>query len=151
MGRPTGYSEKMATRICELVATHEWGLEKLCNYYDDIPTKTTINLWRFKHRDFSARFNEAKRVQAELLAENCLDIADDGTNDYNEVVTKSGDVEMRLDHEHVQRSRLRIDTRKFLAAKLAPKIYGVFNESDTQSAKSLLETLLNNNAGSKKE
>ncbi len=29
-----------------------------------------------------------------------------------------------LDHEHVQRSRLRVDTRKWAAGKLAPKRYG---------------------------
>ncbi len=29
-----------------------------------------------------------------------------------------------LDHEHVQRSRLRVDTRKWLMARMAPKKYG---------------------------
>ena len=35
-----------------------------------------------------------------------------------------GSIEDVLDAEHVQRSRLRIDTRKWMAGKLAPKKYG---------------------------
>ncbi len=48
------------------------------------------------------------------------DIADDGSNDF----TKDKDGKAVVDHEHIQRSRLRIDTRKWIASKLLPKRYG---------------------------
>ena len=49
-----------------------------------------------------------------------LDIADDGSNDWME--SQEGGVDYNGDA--VQRSKLRIDTRKWMAAKLAPKKYG---------------------------
>jgi hypothetical protein len=48
-----------------------------------------------------------------------LKISDDGRNDYTE--TEDGEVP---NHEHIQRSRLRVDSRKWLASKLVPKKYG---------------------------
>jgi hypothetical protein len=58
--------------------------------------------------------------QAEFMAEDILDIADDDSKDikYDEDGNES------CNAEFVARSRLRIDTRKWLASKLAPKIYG---------------------------
>jgi hypothetical protein len=39
-------------------------------------------------------------------------------------VGKDGKKKVEFDNEHVRRSRLRIDTRKWLAGKLKPKVYG---------------------------
>lgn len=57
------------------------------------------------------------------VAEHALDIADDGSNDWME----SHDPEnrgWRFNGEHVQRSRLRVETRKWFLSKLMPKVYG---------------------------
>ncbi len=48
----------------------------------------------------------------------------------------------KLNGEHVQRSRLRIDTRKFLAAKLLPKQYGQHAEEKENLDKSVVEMLI---------
>ena len=67
----------------------------------------------------------ARIAQADLFAEECVDIADDGTNDFMESLTPSERGEpYQLRGEHVNRSRLRIDTRKWVAAKLVPRVYG---------------------------
>jgi len=66
-----------------------------------------------------ARDTRARERQADVLAGQILEISDDGTNDY--VQTEDGEVP---NHEHIQRSRLRVDSRKWLASKLAPKKYG---------------------------
>lgn len=57
------------------------------------------------------------------MADDLLDIVDDGTNDF---VARERDGEriMVVDHEHIQRSRLRADTRKWLLSKALPKLYG---------------------------
>jgi hypothetical protein len=55
----------------------------------------------------------------EDMADDVLDIADNGTNDY--VDTENGP---SLDKDHIQRSRLRVDTRKWMLSKVLPKIYG---------------------------
>ena len=41
-----------------------------------------------------------------------------------ERLNKNGEVEMVVNYENIQRSRLRVDTRKWIMSKLAPKKYG---------------------------
>lgn len=139
MGRPTIYNEEIANLICERVATCTFGIRKICATYDDMPTHDTIFKWRYKYKDFSERYAQAKVKQAELLAEEIIDIADDGTNDWMEVRDDQGGVAYKLNGEHVNRSRLRIDTRKWHAAKLAPKIYGDHKKDDDDKPKSEAE------------
>src|SRR3546814_4173198 len=63
------------------------------------------------------QYARARDNQADTLADEILDIADDGSNDYvGEDEKYNGDA--------VARSRLRVDARKWLAGKLAPKKYG---------------------------
>lgn len=141
-GRPTLYTEELAALICERVATSTFGLARLCAIHDDLPDKTTVNLWRYKYPEFSTQYAQAKLKQADLLAEEMLDIADDGTNDWMESFGEDGEIGYRLNGEHVQRSRLRIDTRKFLAAKLLPKQYGDKVEEKKTDDKSVIEMLI---------
>ena len=58
-------------------------------------------------------------LQAEHWAEEIIEIADDSKNDF---VEKEGHT--ALNSENINRSRLRVDTRKWLMARLAPKKYG---------------------------
>lgn len=139
VGRPTDYNDDMAALICERVATTTLGLERLCAKYDDLPVKSTINLWRYKYPEFSTQYAQAKLVQADLLAEECLEIADDTTQD-TKIDPETG-FEV-CNTEFIARSRLRIDTRKWLAAKLLPKQYGKGPDEQKGAAESLVEKLL---------
>lgn len=59
------------------------------------------------------------------MADEILEISDDGSNDWMERLGKEGEpAGWQLNGEHVQRSRLRVDTRKWILSKLAPKRYG---------------------------
>jgi hypothetical protein len=69
---------------------------------------------------FAATTHAARELQADYLAEEMLEIADDGRNDW----TKREDGIDAVNAEVVQRSRLRVDARKWLMAKLQPKKYG---------------------------
>lgn len=62
-------------------------------------------------------------MQAELLADELFSIADDGSNDTYEA-TEGEEKSTRTDHDVINRSRLRIDTRKWYLSKVLPKIYG---------------------------
>jgi hypothetical protein len=62
----------------------------------------------------------AREEQADKLFREIIEIADDASGDY--VTTSDG--KTIVDHENVQRSRLRVDARKWAAARLAPKKYG---------------------------
>ena len=54
------------------------------------------------------------------MSDEINDIAEDGTNDW----TKDEKGKTTFNNEHHQRSRLRVDTRKWLLSKALPKIYG---------------------------
>lgn len=120
LGRPTEFTPEIADKVCELVATHPIGYRALRKLYPDIPDDTTIAAWRFRYDNFSRQYVKAKQLQAELMAEEIVDISDDSSRDV--VIGKNG--EEHCNTEFVQRSRLRVDSRKWLASKLAPKIYG---------------------------
>ena len=93
--------------------------------YDDMPDKVTINIWRRKYPEFRSLYAQAKCEQIEFLTEDILDIADDSTNDWMETIAKEDQpIGYRVNGDHIQRAKLRVDTRKWLASKLAPKIYG---------------------------
>lgn len=137
MGRPTTYTPELAGLICERVATHTYGLKKLCRMYNDMPSQSTINLWRFKHRDFSEQYAQAKVSQIETLVDEILEIADDTSQD--QLINSHGNTV--CNNEFIARSRLRVDTRKWLASKLVPKVYGT-PKIDNAANPSLIEKLL---------
>ena len=123
MGRPSKYSPEVAAKVCALVSCGK-SMKTVCAA-EDMPAPSTIYLWLRAHVDFSEQYARAKVEAADALVDEILDIADDGTNDWMEVHDREGDcVGYRINGEHVQRSRLRIDSRKWVAAKLQPKKYG---------------------------
>lgn len=126
-GRPSKYTSELAKKICKKVATTTSGLRRMCQDNSDFPCVDTLLEWRFDFPEFSALYDQAKKHQADLLAEDILDIADDDTRD--DLESESG---TRLNTEWVARSRLRMDARKWLASKLLPKAYGdkVVNETN---------------------
>lgn len=118
-GRPSEYSPEIAAAICERLAAGE-SLRVICAGAD-MPAKSTVFRWladpgRGEFRDQYARAREA---QVEHYVEEILEIADDTGRD--NIATEHGE---RCNTEWVQRSRVRIDTRKWLMSKLAPKKYG---------------------------
>ena len=121
VGRPTLYTPELAAQICEQLSLG-LSLRSVCRR-DDMPCIATVFLWFQKHTEFSEQYDKAKEQSAEAHAEDMLDIADDGTNDWMD----RNDPEnpgYKFNGEHVQRSRLRVDTRKWIASKLKPKKYG---------------------------
>jgi hypothetical protein len=91
-----------------------------------MPSKTAVLKWLANgdHPDFVAQYARAREAQADHFADEILEIADDGTNDWT--TRRNGDDEEYevVDHEHISRSKLRVDARKWLMAKMAPKKYG---------------------------
>ena len=120
MGRPTKYTPELAEEICEAIATSSDGLTKLCKLNPHWPVRSKIMKWRLKHKDFGDKYARAKQNQVESLIDEILEIADDSSNDF--VINENGKVV--ANHDHISRSKLRIDTRKWIAGKLAPRLYG---------------------------
>ena len=128
MGRPTIYSDELAQTICESLMVG-MSLRKICEL-DDMPAISTVMQWLASNKsDFMEQYAHARQVQAEYLLDELIDIADDSSNDY-EIVNG----EERLNQEHIQRAKLRIDTRKWNIEKLAPKRYGNKQQIDNTSS-----------------
>jgi transposase-like protein len=117
-GRPSTFTQEIAASICERLSAGE-SLRAICRD-ESMPAQSTVFLWLSKHREFSEQYARARETQADAMAEEILDIADDDSGDRIE----ANEGAERLNSEFVQRSRLRVDTRKWLMSKLAPKKYG---------------------------
>ena len=120
-GRPTKYTKKLADKICSQLAT---GLSMRSVARDEkFPAMTTLFRWLREKEEFRKQYARAKEESVDAMVEDIIDIADDGTNDYM-TITK-GDTEYNVeDREVTNRSRLRVDTRKWIVSKLKPKKYG---------------------------
>lgn len=73
---------------------------------------------------FAAAYSHAREIQMHTWADEIVLIADDATLDTVTKRTPQGREYEAPDQEHIARSRLRIDTRKFLMAKVLPAMYG---------------------------
>lgn len=118
IGRPTDYLPEVAEDICNLLMLGE-SLRSVCKR-PGMPAIRTLMNWLQRHEDFMQQYARAREIQAELLAEQIIEIADDSSGDV--IVDEDG--REQTNHERVARSRLRVDARKWYASKLAPKKYG---------------------------
>jgi hypothetical protein len=119
-GRPNLYDVKLADEICETIASSNKGLHPLCDENPHWPRVTTIRTWIREIEAFSHKYARAKLDQADFLAEEIIKISDDSSND----TILNDDGKTICNSEYIARSRLRVDSRKWLASKLAPRIYG---------------------------
>jgi hypothetical protein len=116
-GRHSEYDPTIALEICSRIAAGE-SLRKIC-LDEQMPVQSTVFKWITANEDFAKQYACARTAQMEAMAEEIIEIADDGLNDTYE--TEDGE---RTNSDVIQRSRLRVDTRKWLMSKLAPKKYG---------------------------
>lgn len=123
IGRPTVYNKEIAEEICNQIACSSIGLKHILNNNEAFPGRSTLYIWLSDNEDFRDMYARAKELQADYMAEEVIDIADDGSNDFMTII--KGDQEYTVENkEFVNRSRLRIDARKWAAAKLRPNKYG---------------------------
>jgi len=130
---PAGYSAPMtdkpdygdtfeAMTIADMVSAGTTLIDA-CRAFD-IPI-TTIYSRIAANPKFRDMMERAREIGFDVLANECLSIADDGTNDYVEKVNRrTGEAYEALDKEHIARSKLRVETRLKLLAKWHPKKYG---------------------------
>jgi hypothetical protein len=90
---------------------------------EGMPGQSTVYRWLQDDEEFRKRYTEAREMQADVYADEIIRIADDGRNDWMEK-QGDGDAGWVANGEHLQRSRLRVDARKWVASKLRPKKYG---------------------------
>ena len=121
MGRPSKYSEEISEKICDEISASSKSLGKICKSLD--VSTVSVFRWLDENEDFRNRYARAREIQADFLAEEIIEIADDSSRDTKSVV-KGGQVIEVEDTEWTNRSKLRVDARKWIASKLKPKKYG---------------------------
>ncbi len=97
------YDQALADKVCELIMDG-YSLRRI-EAEQGMPTRLNILKWLRENEKFQTQYARAREEQADVLAEEIIDIADTKTDD-------------------PQRSRLMVDTRKWYAGKLRPKKYG---------------------------
>lgn len=123
VGRPSDYSQEVAATICARIADGQ-SVREICRD-DAMPHMATVFRWLAAREEFREQYARAKESMAEHMAEDILDIADDGTNDWMERRGDDGaSAGWVTNGEALQRSRLRVDARKWLLSKMLPKKYG---------------------------
>lgn len=114
-GRPSDYTQELADEICERLSEGQ-SLRTVCSD-DKMPSRKTVFSWMRKHPDFLNQYARAKQEAADALAEEILDISDDAEAAIKGTAEKKSSA-------MAQAYRLRVDTRKFIMAKMKPKKYG---------------------------
>lgn len=131
-GRPSQFTKALADEICDRLASGET-LRRICRD-DKFPDERTVRRWVIDDvGGFSPQYRRARDIGLDAVADEMIDIADDGENDYVERERKDGSTFIALDREAVMRSALRVDTRKWYLSKLAPKRYDKPQEEKGES------------------
>lgn len=105
-GRPSAFSQAVGDAICERIVNGQ-SLRAICQD-DAMPGASTVLRWLQgdQHVGFREQYTRARQAQAEAAISEITEIADAATN------------------EDVQVAKLRVDTRKWAASKVLPKVYG---------------------------
>ena len=117
--RPADFSDVIFDLVCDRMANGE-GLRKICED-PEMPSRQTFLRWIEKDTGRETRYTKAREALMDWYAEEILEIAWDNSQD---TIPATENKPARCNTEWVQRSRLKVDTIKFLMAKLHPKRYG---------------------------
>lgn len=126
VGRPSSFSDEMDLIICDRMMSGE-SLRKICQD-PTMPDKKTVLVWLRDNPVFRVHYDLARQMQLDFMAHEIIDIADDTTED--DIFTEAGN--RVANSEWIARSRLRIDARKWIMAKLMPKKWGEKLEVDNK-------------------
>ncbi len=122
MARPSKYSQQLVDAICDLLVDGK-SLRTICSTAK-MPSRSTAIRWLAENEAFRNQYARARELQADTLAEEILDIADKAVLGERLKKDGKGKVLERQTGDMVERSRLRVDVRKWYAGKLQPKKYG---------------------------
>ncbi|QBQ41070.1 terminase small subunit protein [Sphingobacterium psychroaquaticum] len=124
-GRPeTWVEDKKQTAIDTIIQRICEGdsLRSILMYADRevLPSMGVFLKWVGEDQELEKQYARAMSVRAESMFDEIIEISDESNADVD--FTEEG--KMRIVGEAVQRSRLRVDTRKWALSKMNPKKYG---------------------------
>ncbi len=133
---PIRYSQALAERICERLAGGE-SLNSICKS-KGMPKESAVRFWVVDdYMGFAASYTRARQVGYERLAEEILQISNTPVHGIKKVskpitfrnsdgdVVPTGEVlEEVTEGDMIEHRKLQVDTRKWILAKMLPKVYG---------------------------
>jgi hypothetical protein len=122
-GKNITYTVDVADALCSRMAGGRT-LKDICERDNDMPCMATVRRWAMDDTaGFRAKFILADGLKLVTWADDIIEIADDARNDWMERERKDGTIELVVNGEHIQRSKLRIETKKWLMRVLKPELY----------------------------
>ena len=112
------FSQELFDRICELIASGG-SVRSVCAVAG-MPDRMTFNRWRKMTPELQAQYDQACLDRADAIFDEIIEIADDTSHD-TLATEKNGE---QMNTEWVTRSRLRVDARKWVLARMNRKKYG---------------------------
>jgi hypothetical protein len=122
VGRPSKYTKALRDKICaelaigrsvKWICEQEWG-----------PGIDTFYRWLNGNVEFRESYTRAKEDGAEAVFNEIREIAEDDSGDLLKIKDDEGNViDVKSNHAAVQRSKLKVDTYKWMLAKIMPKKY----------------------------
>jgi hypothetical protein len=136
-GRPSLYSEALADEICGLIATSTRGLDSIAKEVGI--SADSIYSWMRTQLGFVDKYARARKDQTQLLADQIVELADKDRICEKITIKADGSREVVI-LDQVERTKLQIDSRKWLLSKLDPKKYGerVVNEHTGEDGKAIV-------------
>lgn len=119
MGRPSSYSVERGVKIAKAIARSRRSLNHLHKKFDWFPSPTTIFRWLEKHQAFRDQYALARRAQAARYGDEQINIADSILKTVKRSQANPGKLSAM-----VNASKLRIESRRWSASRLAPKDWG---------------------------
>lgn len=115
VGRPTLYTPELASRICDLIATHPISIKRIVAKYNDLPDDSNIYRWLSKYPEFRSQYLEAKENQAIAVTDSLWD-----------------EIEFASEKEQLDIYDRKFRFHQWHLSKLAPKQFG--DKSEVKSS-----------------
>lgn len=115
------FKQRIADAICERIARGQ-SLRSICKL-KRMPSASTVYKWLLKHSTFAEQYARAREAQADTFVGQIMEIAD--TPQIGVIIKKDAKGTTITKADMIEHRRLQIDARKWVAARLAPKKYGV--------------------------
>jgi hypothetical protein len=116
--------------ICIELSFNDIGLKRLCEKHNT-SSSAFFDLLK-DNKELTDFYMRARDMQADFLADQIIEIADDSSKDTIKFM-KDGQQQEMENKEWVNRSKLRVEARKWIASKLKPKKYGDKLEVDQKT------------------
>lgn len=111
------FTQALFDKICDLIA-EGWSLRGVCKL-KGMPDRKTFRRWYLSTAELQKQYDLACLDREDVYFEDIIEIADASEGDTTDV-----DGLNILNPEYVQRSKLRIDARKWTLARMNRKKYG---------------------------